>query len=91
MRLTLITLTGTGHPPPHGLQAPLLVDLLWAAATPADRVEHVSARAGPGHIDLGVYTRAPYGESARAAVAVVRRALALNSSLRGWALTRVRE
>jgi len=88
MRLTLFTLTSPGHPHSR-LSAPVIVDVLWAAAAPGDRIEHISARSAPRHIDIGIYTRRTPEQDPDppAAEGVVRRALASAPLLRGWTLS----
>jgi len=67
------------------LDAELLVDVLWAVAGPRCRVEHISASAGRGQMDVGVYVQA---DSQIAADRTVRELLAHATLtvplLRGW-------
>lgn len=69
-----------------------LVDVLWAAALPGDRLEHVRARPGPlpGTLDAVLF-HIPAGESAHgstteAALRLCRRALRAAPSLTGWSV-----
>ncbi|MFJ3841426.1 hypothetical protein ACWGHM_32005 [Streptomyces sp. NPDC054904] len=44
--------------------APLLQDLLWAHARPADGLEHVRARTAEHGLDIVLFVRAPCDASA---------------------------
>ncbi|MFJ3855581.1 hypothetical protein ACIPRL_05105 [Streptomyces sp. NPDC090085] len=86
MELTLVTLVpadpSAGHLPPDDA---LLLGLLRSAARPEERLEHISVRSGPYGVDLGLFTVATPGRSAReAAIAVCRRALVAPSPFHGW-------
>ncbi|MFH8385945.1 hypothetical protein ACH4E7_34345 [Kitasatospora sp. NPDC018058] len=85
MELTLIALTAAD---PVAVRPPdrrHIIDLLWAAAAPGERLEHVSVQARPHDIRLGMFTVATPGLTARAAaLAICRRALAISPPLSGW-------
>ncbi|MFE5584081.1 hypothetical protein [Kitasatospora sp. NPDC056531] len=85
MELTLIALTPAD---PVAVRLPdrrRIIDLLWAAAGPGERLEHVSAQVGPQDIRLGLFTVAtPELTAGAAALAICRRALAISPPLSGW-------
>ncbi|MFI9362325.1 hypothetical protein ACIG5E_14920 [Kitasatospora sp. NPDC053057] len=85
MELTHIALTPADPVavrPPDRRQ---IIDLLWAAAAPGERLEHVSVQVRPHGIRLGMFTVATPGLTARAAaLAICRRALAISPPLSGW-------
>ncbi|MFC9329511.1 hypothetical protein [Kitasatospora sp. NPDC057015] len=58
-RLDIVYLSLTRRPgtPAHPAEAADVVDILWAHARPGDDLEHVSANAGPGRLDLLLYLR----------------------------------
>ncbi|MFE0579221.1 hypothetical protein [Streptomyces sp. NPDC058874] len=90
MELTLVSLvppvTVTG-PGPGPADDGRLLRLLWGAARPAERLEHISVRSGPHGVDLGLFTVAtPETTAAEAALAICRRALAPPSPFHGWHL-----
>ncbi|MFJ9939525.1 hypothetical protein [Streptomyces erythrochromogenes] len=97
MELTLVSLvppgSGPGNVPETGSgSGPAddgrLLRLLWGAARPGERLEHISMRSGPHGVDLGLFTVATPGTSAaEAALAICRRVLALPSPFHGWHLT----
>jgi hypothetical protein len=67
-----------------------LVDVLWAAAVPADQLEHVRARQGPdpGSVDAVLFhLPADTGSTIDVALRLCRRALLTAPSLSGWTLT----
>lgn len=55
MRTIVIVLTAPAKSAPPTISAEIVVDLLWAAALPGDRVEHIHARAGPDGFDVLFY------------------------------------
>ncbi|WP_230210328.1 hypothetical protein [Streptomyces kaniharaensis] len=85
MELTLIALTPAD---PVAVRLPdrrRIVDLLWAAAAPGERLEHVSVQVNPRGIRLGMFAVATPELTARAAaLAICRRALATSPPLSGW-------
>lgn len=69
---------------PH-LDVNVLIDLLWAVADPADAIEHIAARTGPGTADIGLYLRAPSsGAAERRAHDLLERVTRTAPVLRGW-------
>jgi hypothetical protein len=75
--------------PPSGrnpVPAPgVVIDLLWLHAMPPDGVEYIHARAGPGRIDVAVFTIASDQLVADYVVArVCQRAIASVPVLSGW-------
>ncbi|MEW2585203.1 hypothetical protein [Streptomyces virginiae] len=88
MELTLVSLVppGTG-PGPGPADGGRLLRLLWGAARPEERLEHISVRSGPHGVDLGLFTVAtPATTAAETALAICRRALAPPSPFHGWHL-----
>lgn len=73
----------------------LAADILWAAALPGDRLEHIRARAGPHapDIDLVLFHRAvsvtgQEGEAPQdTSLRLCRRAIARSPALAGWSAT----
>ncbi|MGF1432190.1 hypothetical protein [Kitasatospora sp. LaBMicrA B282] len=92
MELVLIRLTGPPwlrRPRHPALPTPqLVVDVIWANAVPADRLEYVHTRAGPlpASIDLALFHRLdPRRPSIGAtALALCQRAIANSPSLQAW-------
>lgn len=67
------------------LDAQTLVDVLWALARPADRIEHISAATSDREAGIGLYVQADSQASAeRRALALLERATATAHLLRGW-------
>jgi hypothetical protein len=88
VELTLVSLVPPGpRPDPAPADDGRLLELLWGAARPAERLEHISVRSGPHGVDLGLFTVATPGTTAaEAALAICRRALATPSPFHGWHL-----
>ncbi|MEU6297788.1 hypothetical protein [Streptomyces erythrochromogenes] len=88
MELTLVSLVPPGPGPgPGPADERRLLRLLWGAARPGERLEHISVRSGPHGVDLGLFTVATPGTTAAgAALAICRRALAPPSAFHGWHL-----
>ncbi|WP_034262634.1 hypothetical protein [Actinospica robiniae] len=84
MRLSLITLYPPANAAGPGPSAAVVVDLLWVVALPQDKVEHISVRAAPERIQVGVFTTLPDREAALAAVGLAARACACSALLSGW-------
>jgi hypothetical protein len=55
MKTIAIVLTAPEKSAPLAINAAVVVDLLWAATLPGDRVEHIHARAGPDGFDVLFY------------------------------------
>lgn len=94
MNMTLIRLTppaataGSSQNPAPDLPSPEVVaDILWAAAIPADALEHVRARSGPGRqIDVAIFHRTgPTVGGRETCLALCRRAIAHSPALAFWA------
>jgi hypothetical protein len=78
-------------PDPHivdsRLDAQTLVDVLWALAQPADRIEHISAATSDREARIGLYVQADSQATAeRRALALLERATATAHLLRGWCI-----
>ncbi|MGN5385930.1 hypothetical protein [Streptomyces sp. JL7001] len=88
MELTLVSLVPPGPGPgPGPADDGRLLRLLWGAARPGERLEHISVRSGPHGVDLGLFTVATPGTTAaEAALAICRRTLAPPSPFHGWHL-----
>lgn len=72
----------------RSLPAGVAVDLLWAAARPEDRLEHVYCEPADGRLDFVFFVRSLSVAAACDAVAAIcRRATATAPALRGWDLT----
>ena len=84
MYLARITLTAPADASGPGLTAALAVDLIWAVTSPHDRVEHVSARAAPGRIEIGLFTSSA---DPGTAAGLARRACERSAPLAGWTWT----
>ncbi|MFE9928593.1 hypothetical protein [Streptomyces sp. NPDC005533] len=86
MELTLVSLVPPG-PGPGPTDDGRLLRLLWGAARPEERLEHISVRSGPYGVDLGLFTVAtPAATAAEAALAICLRVLAPPSPFHGWHL-----
>ncbi|GIF96876.1 hypothetical protein [Catellatospora citrea] len=67
------------------LSAEVLLDILYAHALPADRLEHVRVRAGPGRFDVTLFLAAADPvSSAASADAIFGRALRASPLLCDW-------
>lgn len=69
------------------LNTQIATDILWAAAIPEDRLEHVRARPGPlaGDIDIAVFHKESGAETDTAvALGLCRRAIGSAPVLAGW-------
>ena len=96
MDMALIRLTPPDAGTRHQIISPqLAVDILWAAVLPGDRLEHITARAGPrpSDIDLALFHRTR-SESEQAtdvpdhpALRLCRRAIQRSPALTGWNVT----
>ncbi len=63
-----------------------IVDILWAAALPSDRIEHIVVRVDPSFLHIGVFSLAdPFARARRAVDDLIRRALHMSPELRPWA------
>lgn len=88
MYLSRITLTAPGNDSGPGLNAAVAVDLIWAVTEERDRVEHVSAQAVPGRIEIGVFTAQPDPATALAAARrLAGQACERSAPLSGWTWT----
>ncbi len=79
--MSRITLTAPAHAGGPGMGTALAIDLIWAVSDAHDHVEHVSAQASPGRIEIGVFTVLP---SPATAHRLARRACERSTALRGW-------
>lgn len=88
MELVLVRLTAPATIPPPALNPEAVVDILWSAAVPNDRLEHVRARHGPspGAVDLAIFLRVGATPVAEAAESLCRRAITTAPSLSGWSI-----
>lgn len=90
MRLTRI-LVRTPDGEATADRAALMVDAIWAAARPEDRVEHVSAEVGSNALAIGVFTR---GGDPEPVVVGVRRLMArvagMSAVARHWTVVDAR-
>jgi hypothetical protein len=85
MQLSRVTLIAPEQARPPAVRPALVVDLVWAAAGPADRVEHVAALGGPGLVEIGIFAQAESPEEAQlSACLLVRRVLHMAPLLGGW-------
>ncbi|MEZ0106326.1 hypothetical protein ABH920_000307 [Catenulispora sp. EB89] len=70
----------------------IVADILWAAAVPADGLEHIRARHGPTPtaIDLALFHIGSEAETvADIALRLCRRAIDAAPALAGWTATRI--
>lgn len=81
MHLARITLTAPARAGGPGLTAAVAIDLIWAVADPHDWVEHVSAQASPGRIEIGLFTSSSDPGTAEG---LARRACERSTPLAGW-------
>lgn len=85
--MAALTLIATEAATRHWLQPQIVVDILWAMATPADRLEHLHSKSISNRIDLTLFHRTTNPTEAQAAaVRLCQRALEHSPSLQGWAL-----
>ncbi|WP_155374838.1 hypothetical protein [Catellatospora vulcania] len=72
---------------PTDLDPDVLQNLLWRHHATTDAVEHIRVRAGPGSLDIAVYTLSPtQDQSDTTARELVNRTLARTPQLRLWRL-----
>lgn len=86
----MVTLAPHGRYPASEPLPAEITDVMWASASPAAELEHVSIRSGGGFIHLGFYSRLDGAAAAAAATAICRRALESSAALRGWEMTALR-
>jgi len=87
MRLTRITVRTVADD-----RAALVVDAIWAAARPEDRLEHVSVQAGSDTVVIGIFTRGEGPGTAEAAVCrLMERVCAMSAIVRFWSADDVRD
>jgi hypothetical protein len=85
MQLAVVHLIAGPGVTRRDLEPEIVVDIVWAAAVPADRLEYVRARTRPGGIDLVLFHRSGPGAPASvAARLLIDRARANAPPLRGW-------
>lgn len=67
------------------LESAVVTDIVWAAAMPADDLEHVHAKTASGRIELTFFHRtASLADALSAAGAISRRALNSSPTLASW-------
>ena len=91
MQMVLIRLSPSPAAGVKVLSPEVAVDILWAAATPEDRLEHIRARHGPtkNDIDIALFHKdmkaAVHSEPAvNAALRLCHRAISVAPVLGGW-------
>lgn len=93
MRLALIRLRPGPNAPTSTLSVEIATDILWAAALPDDRLEHVRAQHSldADHIDVALFHSHDGTEPARdaeagakAALRLCHRAISTSPMLAGW-------
>jgi hypothetical protein len=89
MDMVLIRLAHPEDPRIRPLNPEVALDILWAAATPDDRLEHIRARYGPtpDTIDLALFHRADPSSATAAALRVCGRAILRSPALAAWTAT----
>lgn len=90
MWLVLVTLVRDDRTPVAELSAAETADVMWAFATPAALLEHVSVLCAPSAIHLGFYSRLEATAAVAECAKICRRALASSPALRGWELAQLR-
>lgn len=89
MYLTIVGLALHPEAADQHLDAQLLIDVLWAVASPDGLVEHISARTGPRQLDVGLYLGADsQADADRTAHDLLRHATSTVPLLRGWDIRR---
>jgi len=92
MEMVLVRLTAPGSRAAHAVVSDEAIGILWAAALPTDRLEHITARPGPRapDIDLALFhrSRCPGEPEAEAvghmSLRLCRRAIERSPVLAGW-------
>jgi hypothetical protein len=93
MRIALIRLSPGPNAPTRTLSAEIATDILWAAALPDDRLEHVRIRHSPDaddidvalfHIHGGTEQATDTEADAEAALCLCHRAIGMSPMLAGW-------
>lgn len=82
---TLVTATDSAA---EKLESAVVTDIVWAAAMPADDLEHVHAKSASGRIDLTFFHRtSSLADALSAAGEICRRALNSSPSLSQWRIS----
>jgi hypothetical protein len=88
MELILIRLTadGTAAAPGADPDPEIVADVIWAAAVPADRLEHLRTRPGPhpGCVDVALFHRPGHPSAADLAHGLCQRAITTAPFLHGF-------
>jgi hypothetical protein len=90
--MVLIRLTPPGAGVVHPVSPDTVLDILWAAALPGDRLEHIRARPGPRAPDLDLVlfhrsrptTEPEPATTAHTSLQLCRRAIQSSPTLSGW-------
>jgi hypothetical protein len=87
MDIAIHTLIPGPHAAHRDLDPETLTDILWANASPTDRLEHIRARACPDGVGVVTfYQGAPGSDPEQAVNGLLRRALSASPCLTGWDL-----
>lgn len=85
MHLARVVLTAPRGAATSRVTAALAIDLAWAVAELADRVEHIAALTVQGAVELGVFTMLPDQATAQnAALRLAERVRDISPLLHGW-------
>lgn len=85
MRMTFASLVAPATLTAARVDPAIALDILWAAAYPADLIEHIHVRASSGRIDLVIYHLATDPTTAaQTLLDLCRRAQRGSPVLRGW-------
>jgi hypothetical protein len=85
VRLAIVSLEPGLATTKEPVNVQLVIDVLWAFATAADGVEHISARVAADCIHIGIYVHAQSSTDAdQVAVGLVERAMQAHSVLGRW-------
>ncbi|MFD8890775.1 hypothetical protein [Streptomyces sp. NPDC059566] len=83
--MTLLSLSPPTDHPARPVDRHLVTDVIWATATPTDRLEHVYARPAEGRLDIALFLLAAGAEEAASTgTRIIRRALSGAPVLAGW-------
>lgn len=86
--MTLLSLSAPTDHPARLLDRNLVTDVIWATASPADRLEHVYARSAEGRLDIALFLLAADPQQASSTAAgIITRALTGSPTLAGWTTT----
>ncbi|GAA2025579.1 hypothetical protein GCM10009839_24690 [Catenulispora yoronensis] len=92
MELVLVVLTAPTPQARTPISPQVLTDILWANATPADGLQHISVRTGPDPRDyvIGLFLLPADTDVAERALRICQQAVHAAPALNNWTVARLR-